>query len=166
MAAGATYEPIATQTLGSAAASITFSSIAATWTDLRVVFVGTTTAASGFWVRFNNDTSALYSQTVLYGDGASAISSRNVGATELEYTFMGNLNTTPVTFATLDLFSYAGSTFKTSLLSLSKDNNGSGFVNRYVGLYRSTTAVSRIDLIASGSFAVGTTATLYGIKAA
>jgi hypothetical protein len=166
MAAGATFEPIQTYTLGSAASSITFSSIAASWTDLRVVFTGTTTAASGFWVRFNNDTSVLYSQTTLYGDGASAISNRNINATELEYTFMGNLNTTPVTFATLDLFSYAGSTFKTSLLSLSKDNNGSGFVNRYVGLYRSTTAVSRIDLIASGSFAIGTTATLYGIKAA
>jgi hypothetical protein len=33
----ATYEPIATQTLGSAATSITFSSIAADWTDLRLV---------------------------------------------------------------------------------------------------------------------------------
>lgn len=162
----ATYEPIATQTLGSAASSITFSSIAASWTDLRVVFTGTTTAASGFWARFNNDTSALYSQTTLYGDGASAISNRGVGATEFEYTFMGNLNTTPVTFATMDVFSYAGSTYKTALLSLSKDNNGSGYAIRYVGLYRSTTAISRIDLIASGSFAAGTTATIYGIKAA
>ena len=32
-----TYEPIATTTLGSAAASITFSSIAGTYTDLRLV---------------------------------------------------------------------------------------------------------------------------------
>ena len=38
MAAGATYEPIATTTLGSAAADITFSSIASTWTDLRISF--------------------------------------------------------------------------------------------------------------------------------
>ena len=42
MAAGATYEPIATQTLASAAASITFSSIAATYTDLRLVLTCTT----------------------------------------------------------------------------------------------------------------------------
>ena len=37
MAAGATYEPIETQTLGSAAPSVTFSSIVGTYTDLRIV---------------------------------------------------------------------------------------------------------------------------------
>ena len=35
----ATYEPIATTTLGSAATNITFSSIPATYTDLRLVLV-------------------------------------------------------------------------------------------------------------------------------
>jgi hypothetical protein len=35
----ATYEPIATTTLGTAAAFITFSSIPATYTDLRLVIV-------------------------------------------------------------------------------------------------------------------------------
>ena len=49
----ATYEPIATTTLGSAAASITFSSIAGTYTDLRLVMVGTTSASDWAFVRFN-----------------------------------------------------------------------------------------------------------------
>ena len=35
-----TYEPIATNTLGSAAASVTFSSISGTYTDLVVVVSG------------------------------------------------------------------------------------------------------------------------------
>jgi hypothetical protein len=41
----ATYEPIATTTLGGAAATITFSSISSAYTDLRIVLVGTTTAS-------------------------------------------------------------------------------------------------------------------------
>ena len=37
MAAGATYEPIATNTLGSAAASVTFSGISGSYTDLILI---------------------------------------------------------------------------------------------------------------------------------
>jgi hypothetical protein len=68
--------------------------------------------------------------------------------------------------ATLDLFSYAGSTFKTGFLSGANDNNGSGDVDQAVGLYRSTSAISSITLSNQASllFDVGTTATLYGIK--
>ena len=58
-----TYEPIATNTLGSAAANITFSSIPATYTDLRVVVVALTT--NNNWnieLRLNSDSSTLYSQ--------------------------------------------------------------------------------------------------------
>ena len=160
-----TYEPIQSYTLASGTTSITFNSIASSWTDLRLTFTGAAAGNTGFWTRFNNDSSALYSQTVLYGDGSSAISSRNTGATELEWTSFANINTTPIIFASLDLFSYAGGTNKTALMELSKDNNGSGQVARYVGLYRSTSAITRIDLISSAqNFSVGTTATLYGIK--
>jgi hypothetical protein len=160
-----TYEPIASQTIASATTTITFSSIAASWTDLRLTFTGAAAGNTGFWARFNNDSSALYSQTVLRGNGTTVATGRNVNATELEYSFVANLNTTPITFASLDVFSYAASTFKTSLMEFSRDNNGTGNVARYVGLYRSTSAITRIDLISSAqNFSTGTTATLYGIK--
>jgi len=160
-----TYEPIATQTLASGATSITFNSIASSWTDLRLTFTGAAAGNTGFWTRFNNDSSALYSQSAIYGDGAAVNPARNTGATELEWTSFANINTTPIIFAALDIFSYAGSTYKTSLMELSKDNNGSGHVARYVGLYRSTSAITRIDLISSAqNFSVGSTATLWGIK--
>ena len=160
-----TYEPIATQTLGSAASSITFSSIPATYTDLRVVFaiIGGAGTAGQFDITYNNDTSSLYSITRLYGDGSSAGSSRYSG-TAL-YPCQNSFSSTPPVFATIDLFSYAGSTFKTALITYSNDANGSGSAERSVGLYRSTTAISRIDLGGvGGTFAIGTTATLYGIK--
>ncbi len=161
----ATYEPIATQTLGSAASAITFTSIPATYTDLRVVLVGTTSSADYYRFRFNNDTSSLYSITSLYGDGSTATSGRFSNSASI-FVLNPTSTTVPTTYQ-IDLFSYAGSTNKTCLVSASGDRNGSGEVWRSVGLYRSTSAIDRIDLLAfSGAvnLAANTTATLYGIK--
>ena len=61
--ATATYDLIASQTLGSAATSITFSSIAASWTDLRLVFVGKASIGATYispWIQINSDTSTNY----------------------------------------------------------------------------------------------------------
>jgi hypothetical protein len=48
MAAGNTYEAIATQTLGSDAASVTFSSISGAYTDLIMVVNAITSTASEY----------------------------------------------------------------------------------------------------------------------
>ena len=67
-----------------------------------------------------------------------------------------------------DIFSYAGSTVKSGLISAANDNNGSGDVDVAIGLYNSTSAISSITLSNQAAllFDVGTTATLYGILAA
>jgi len=81
----ATYEPIATTTLGSAAATITFSTIAATYTDLRLTLVFTTSVGgANVFFRFNGDTGTNYSYTSLEGSGSAASSSRNTGANRLQ----------------------------------------------------------------------------------
>lgn len=162
----ATYEPIATATLGSAAASITFSSIPATYTDLRLVLVATaTTGGINANVRFNGDTATNYSNTALGGDGSTAQSVAATSQTFNQLTVFNGINATIPTLRTMDVFSYAGSTFKTALTSESNDFNGSGSVARTVQLWRSTSAISTILIYASSStFATGTTATLYGIK--
>jgi hypothetical protein len=159
----ATYEPIATQTLGSAASSITFSSIPSTYTDLRVVLSAITTSGSNINMQLNGDTSALYSRTTLTGDGSSGSSVRASGDTRI---YIGYSYGSPQRMMiNVDVFSYAGSTFKTCLSSSSSDNNGTGLVQYGVGLYRSTTAITSLSLLtATNTFAVGTTATLYGIK--
>ena len=160
-----TYEPIATTTLGSAAASITFSSIAGTYTDLRLVLVGTaSTAAPDIQVRFNSDSGTNYSHTRMVGTGASAISGAvtNQTYTYVDYT---GLSTTIPSLYEMDIFSYAGSTYKTMLAKTSEDRNGSGDVFVSVNLWRSTAAITSIYLFLSAyNFAAGTTATLYGIK--
>ena len=80
----ATYEPIATTTLGSAASSITFSSIAGTYTDLRVVFTpqGATAGVSAY-LEFNGISTTTYSETYLQGNGTTASSGQVTANTNL-----------------------------------------------------------------------------------
>jgi len=167
MAAGPTYESIATTTLSSAAANITFSSIPSTYTDLRLVIAGGFGTAGGGGnatiVRFNSDTGSNYSATFIYGDGSTAASFRSTSVTSIG---IGLSNSTQVQLSTMDIFSYAGSTYKTALAEWSGDTNGSGQVRRNVGLWRSTSAITTILINNADNFASGTTATLYGIKAA
>lgn len=160
----ATYEPIATTTLSSAASTITFSSIPNTYTDLRIVFSGFN--GSDLKLRFNSDAGANYSQTVLAGSGSAASSYRNTSI------FLNSSGTTgtssqPVLY-TADIFSYAGSTNKTVLSDEQFDKNGSGYITKNVGLWRNTSAITTIEIVASTASTIytGTTATLYGIKAA
>jgi hypothetical protein len=161
-----TYEPIATSTLGSAAASITFSSIPATYTDLRVVLTATVSAGQVAWMRFNSDSGVSYSETYLEGSGTAASSGTNSPATKIQIGTSTYLSTTIPSLLTADIFSYAGSTYKTCLTSQNSDFNGSGYVNRLVGLWLSTSAITSITLLlgSTANYAAGTTATLYGIK--
>jgi hypothetical protein len=162
-----TYEPIATTTLGSATASITFSSIPSTYTDLRIVTSILGTTNNGLRVHFNTTSlTGLYSFTNLVGDGTSATSGRNSNTDYISPATNVNSTTIP-NFFTLDVFSYTGSTYKTILSTGQEDANGSGSVNRIVTLWRDTSAVTSVIIkTSSGTFAAGTTATLYGIKSA
>ena len=171
MAAGATYEPIATTTLGSAAATITFSSIPSTYTDLRLVMVAQSVSGGTIiYVTYNASGGTAYSQTDLYGLGAGGTpygSQSTTSTSRISLANISGLSTTIPTMYTLDVFSYAGSTYKTCLATQIEDKNGSGAVANTVGLWRNTSAISSIELTkSSGNFTAGTTATLYGIKAA
>lgn len=166
-----TYSPIATQTLGSAANSITFSSIPNTYTDLRLVFVANGVSAGGMAMQFNSDTSNNYSTTYLTGNGSGAYSG---AITNNPYVLLGGyyvgISSSLPNLQEIDIFSYAGSTYKTTLHRYSADQNGSGESASNVSLWRSTSAITSIKLSIPNSvsytFGAGTTATLYGIKAA
>ena len=166
--ATATYDRIATTTLGSTTASITFSSIAASWTDLRVVITGTSTAVGGFvlFIKLNGATSG-YSNLSLSGDGSSASSNMQTSQASMYGSAFLSFSTTIPIFHTLDFLSYAGSTYKTVLITANGDKNGSGVEELNVALWQNTAAITSINLYpGTDSFLTGTTATLYGIKAA
>ena len=161
----ATYEPIATTTLGSAASSITFSSIAGTYTDLRLVWVGSwNTSSDRFCVRYNGDTGSNYGYLNLYGDGSSTASGR--GNNSFIVANQTSRAAGLMSMNTLDIFSYAGSTFKTTLIDSPMDENGAGYIIKQVNCWRNTAAITSITMLTlnGNNFSVGTTATLYGIK--
>jgi hypothetical protein len=162
-----TYEPIATQTLASSAANITFSSIPATYTDLKLIVVGATTTQADALIRFNGDTATNYSYTRLSGNGTSPISSRSITQSAINITAAVSWNTTTPQFFEINIPSYAGSTNKTILSIASQDANGSGATELSFGLWRSTAAINSVALLVlTNAIAAGATATLYGIKAA
>ena len=72
----ATYDLIASNVLGSSAASVTFSSIPATYRDLIVVVEASSSGASNTNGRltFNSDTGNNYNWVLMIGDGSSATS--------------------------------------------------------------------------------------------
>ncbi len=160
----ATYEKIATTTLGSATNIISFTSISSAYTDLRLVVVlkATSGATNNLNLTYNSDTGSNYSYLRLGGDGASATSAQFSNNANIR-TGTGSVPISGIGFWAFDIFSYAGSTFKTTLIEQSLDANGSGTVVRACDLWRSTSAITRIDCNFSNNAEIGTTATLDGI---
>ena len=165
MAAGNTYEAIATQTLSSAAASVTFSSISGAYTDLVLVFSGaTSTSTSYVSLQYNSDTGSNYSVTLLRGNGTAASSSRYSSITEI-YASISATNTTDINNVIFQIQNYSNSTtYKTSL---SRANNAGVSTEAGVGLWRNTAAITSVKVLSpTNNFATGSTFTLYGIAAA
>jgi hypothetical protein len=69
MAAGPTYELIASQTIASSGTTVTvsFTSIPATYTDLRLVWVGTNSASGNQRVLLNSDAGNNYNYIIVVG---------------------------------------------------------------------------------------------------
>jgi hypothetical protein len=165
MAAGSTYTPIATTTLGSAAASYTFSSIAGTYTDLVVIFNGAiTTGPDDVRIQFNGDTASNYSATLLRGSGTATLSASSSNDTVISYTsYIGTGDGSSVGIFNIMNYSNA-TTYKTIIC---RGNVAASFVNATTGLWRNTAAITSVKMTAGGStFKVGSTFTLYGISAA
>ena len=155
-----TYTPIATTTLGSAASSVTFSSISAAYTDIVMVFNGSLSVGSGLTFQVNGATSG-FSDTFLIGYGSSASSGRDSNVTSSFFADIGTTNSTAI----LNFMNYSNTTtFKTVLSRGSAAGNG---VSASVGLYRSTSAITEIKILSpSGNITTGSTFTLYGVKSA
>jgi hypothetical protein len=165
MAAGATYEPIATTTLGSAAASYTFSSISSAYTDLVLICNATAASGDNLVIQFNGDNAANYSWTNFGGNGTTATSVRGAN-TNLPYLhYVSGINTTQANVL-INIMNYSNTTtYKTAI---SRGNNSSYGTDASIVLWRSTAAISSITLLTRGAvnIASGSTFTLYGIAAA
>ena len=164
MPAGSTYTPLATTTLGTAAANITFSSISASYTDLVLITsVKYTSTTSHILVELNGDTGLNYSNTFVYGTGSSALSGRNAN---LNAGYLGRADNPNYGVGITHFQNYSNTTtFKTWI---SRGDAPSTLTIAYVNLWRNTAAINSMKLVAlSGqNFEAGSTFTLYGIAAA
>lgn len=168
-----TYQLISSNVLSSAAASVTFSSIPATYTDLvlRMSVRSTGTSTDRIvTLKYNNDTTSTYSWTTLLGNGSTA-SSGGASSTGGAYAYSATASgATANTFGSLEVYipSYTASQNKPiSVFGMPETNattfsvNGGGAVAQ---LFSSTIAISRIDITTSGQIDAGSSFYLYGIK--
>jgi len=160
-----TYEPISTTTLSTATATVTFSSIPATYTDLVASFTCFSSAGADVFVRFNSESGNVYSYAVMAGDGsgnAENLRSVNSIATTDWY---GTPDSTKLCTKLFNINQYRNTNFKHSYYNLSHSSSGIDFV---LGQGKQTTAVSSITFYFSGAqtFSSGSIFTLYGILAA
>ena len=158
MAAGTTYFPIATTTLGSNQASVTFSSIPATYTDIVVIATGKTSTETTLYFRFNGDSGSNYSSTDIYGDGSAAGSFRFSNSSEMYFYNWKNSESNAI----FNIQNYANTTtFKTVL---ARTNGSTSYATAVVGLWRSTAAINQLLIHSNDTFISGSTFTLYGIE--
>ena len=166
MAAGNTYTQIASTTLGSAASSVTFSSISATYTDLVLVINAKGSASSYPTIRLNGDTGSNYSDTELNGNGTAAASGRNSNTSVMYFTRSSVWTTSDFSFNAIANFqNYSNATTYKTVLS--RANAAASSVDAVVSLWRSTAAINQIVVsAASGTMETGSTFNLYGITSA
>lgn len=162
------YELIDSSTLGSDTASVTFSSIPATFDDL-VLLLSIRGTRPDFWtyakIRFNGaSVDTNLSARMLSGDGSSA------GSSSYSYGMLGIVNAATSdanTFSSVETYipNYLSSTNKSfsSTFALER-NNATNYMGAAAGLWSSTSAISGITVVtAHNSIASGSSFYLYGV---
>ena len=162
-----TYTPIATTTLGSDTGIVTFSSISGSYTDLILV---SKTAKNGggagtLRLQFNSDTGSNYSYVRMYANGTNAYSDASGSETGAGVAILGDVAIASAGTFIVQLQNYSNSSTYKTAISRGSDSDG-GYVSAYVSLWRSTSAINRIDIYSTTNLRSGSTFTLYGIKAA
>jgi hypothetical protein len=168
------FESIATITLSSSTGYIEFTSIPSTYKHLQVRIIGrslqTGSSAGIISSLCNSDQTNSYSFHLLNGNGSAVASSGSATQNRADIGYVPTNGYASGTFGTLivDVIDYASTTkYKTIRAFSGFDGNGSGTVGLGSGLWQKTNAVNAIAFSnANNSFdwAVGSTASLYGIK--
>jgi hypothetical protein len=167
-----TYTLIESQVLGSSAASVTFSAIPATYTDLvlrlSVRYDGSLVYGSTE-IKFNSDTASNYSRTTLRGDGSSAVSERGSSNSILIFprSITGD-TATANTFSNTEIYipSYTASQNKPIAgFGVGENNATAANVAVNAGLWRNVASITSIFIQSNGTnFLSDSSFYLYGIK--
>lgn len=167
----ATYIPIQSTTLSSSAATVTFSSIPQTYTDLCVRYAVRDDLAgntgNSFFIALNSSASG-HSNTYIRGNGATVSTGNNTTSTSWTVLYATSATATSNTFASGEFYfpNYTASTAKQgSIFNAHETNATTAFLFSSAHLFNNTAAVTSITFTAnSASFVAGSTFHLYGIK--
>lgn len=169
-----TMKLVAKNVLDTTAASVTFSNIPSSYTDLCLKFSARSGRAQGFLtdslvVQFNGIATGYSARYLYVNSGSSIIAATGSGGTFTSGSVNSN-DSTASTFgnSTLYIYNYAGSTNKaTWSYGTSPINNSTGFyMSIATGLWSNTSAITSMVLTtATGTnYQAGSTFYLYGIK--
>jgi hypothetical protein len=168
--------PIAKIVADGSTLTFTFNNIPQNYQDLMLVsYTRSNASGTADYVKstYNNDSGTNYSQTELDGYGSgSGYSGRSTNGTSgcLGGT-MPTSNNAPYLYSShvSHILNYANaSAYKTNITRTACEENGGSYslVTIYAGLYRSISAITRIDLsLFNGTaYSAGSTFTLYGVR--
>ncbi len=166
-----TYEPIATQTLTGTAGIITFSSIPQTYTDLVLIQSARVSSAYDITAIRVNSVVSNYSGTYIEGNGSAASSGRGTAEIALRAGYVPGTSYTGEWSAEIyNFMNYSNTTTNKTVLSRTNFTGSAvGFnVQAKVSLIPTTSAITQITTqpVNGALWAIGSTFTLYGIKAA
>ena len=169
------YESIQTVTVGAGgSATVSFTSIPSTYSHLQIRGIARNTAAGTasdyILLKLNSDTGSNYAFHWLYGTGSAAGATSSINRANLPIGTCWETSALASSFSTVvcDILDYSNTNkFKTTRSLGGGDTNGGSYqeVNFMSGLWRSTTAITQIDISSSnGNLAQYSTFALYGIK--
>jgi hypothetical protein len=161
---------IESKTLASAAASIEFTSIPQTFTDLVLLVSGRGNSGTGstqLQIQFNSTGSSQYSDRTLGGSGSAAYSSSRSSQNVIFTTIIPLASYTSNTFSNGSIYipNYTAAVNKSVSIDGVLENNATAAnAEIVVGLWANTAAITTINLQAGGTqFDTGSTVSLYGI---
>jgi mucin-19 len=160
-----TYNAIASVTLSSAQAGVTFTNIPQIYTDLVIVVdYSLNVSNSSLFVRLNGDSADNYSHTRMSGTGSVASSGRGSTANQARITADTTAQSASTRqLVTVNLMNYNNPTYYKTLLSR---YNSTGGTEAVINLYRSAASVTSVQIKGFDGTAIieaGSTFTLYGI---
>jgi hypothetical protein len=170
----AVIEAIATTYLEADAASVTFSSIPATYEHLQLRisakqdYASTTTASYGM-IQLNGDTGANYSDHRMYGKSSTVAGTAGTGQTVWYLGRYANLTPAANFSGTIwDILDYANTNKNTTCMLVSGVGLDPAWVEFSSGLWDDTAAVHTILIDRSGgsNWMRGSEFTLYGLNSA
>lgn len=167
-----TYQLIASNTLTGTTASVTFSSIPSTYTDLVLRISARTDRVNPgdtVYIRFNSDSGTNYSTTRLTGTGSAVAAVRQSSSSGPISLFVTAASDTSNTFGNAEAYipNYTLSATKSnSTFSVTENNGTTAYISANANLWNSTSAITSITLasVNSANFISGSSFFLYGIS--